>query len=164
MMWRLPNRHLGQTLKLAIKSVNMLPGATVEQHKYTQDKSWFSSAPSSNPPPPKKEPCSSSNTQSWEISEMHTFFWWYDIFAHPHYFSFFWWEPRHVFFNLKKKSLSLVIFQILFWCEQRHLFFMALLLTMYKDVKLKQHIFARTTYVTFWQLSAGRLPCLIQCY
>ncbi len=55
MMWRLPNRHLGQTLKLAIKSVNMLPGATVEQHKYTQDKSWFSSAPPSKPPPPQNK-------------------------------------------------------------------------------------------------------------
>ncbi len=68
-----------------------------------QKKSWFSSTPSSNfYNNKKKEPRSSVNTQSWETCEMHTFFW-YVIFARPHYFSiFFWWEPRHLFFNFKK--------------------------------------------------------------
>ncbi len=53
----------------------------------------------------KKEPHSSLNTQSWETHEMHTFFWWYGIFAHTCLFSKkFWWEPRHLFFNCKKKK------------------------------------------------------------
>ncbi len=71
-------------------------------------KSWFSSAPSSKfYNPNQKKPCSSSNTQSWETCKMHAFFWWYGIFAHPHHFSFFfWWEPRHLFVNLKKKKIE----------------------------------------------------------
>ncbi len=51
----------------------------------------------------KKEPRSASNTQSWETHKMHAFFWWYRIFPHLHHFSiFFWWEPKPLFFNLKK--------------------------------------------------------------